>query len=108
MSRPSLTATVPLLFCTVILTGAIVATMVGSAGRVRRSVPASVLDTRLFINTASEAELALLAHIGPALAGRIIVARRASGGFASLAEVAKVRGIGPKAASSIGPLIRFD
>ncbi len=106
--RPSLTATVPLLFCTVVLTGAVAATIVGSAGRTRRSVAAVPLDTRLFINTASEAELALLPHIGPALAGRIVAARVASGGFASIVDLAKVRGIGPKAAGSIGPLIRFD
>lgn len=108
MPRLSLTATVPLLFCTVMLTGGAVATMIGSTGRVQRSVTARALDTRVFINTASEAELALLPHVGPALAGRIVVARKTNGGFASLADVAKVRGIGPKAAGSIGPLIRFD
>ena len=106
--RPSLTATVPLLFCTVLLTGAAAATIFSSAGRARRSVPATPLDIRVFINSASESELALLPHIGPRLAERIVVARQASGGFSSVADIAKVRGIGLKAAGAIGPMIRFD
>ena len=46
------------------------------------------------INTASEAELATLNNIGEAKAREIVAYRKANGPFASVEDLAKVKGIG--------------
>ena len=46
------------------------------------------------INTASEAELATLNNIGEAKAREIVAYRKANGPFASVEELAKVKGLG--------------
>ena len=46
------------------------------------------------INTASEAELATLTNIGEAKAREIVAYRKANGSFASVEDLAKVKGIG--------------
>ena len=46
------------------------------------------------INTASEAELATLTNIGEAKAREIVAYRKANGPFASVDDLAKVKGIG--------------
>ena len=46
------------------------------------------------INTASEAELATLTNIGEAKAREIVAYRKANGPFASVEDLAKVKGIG--------------
>ncbi len=70
--------------------------------------PADPATTRIRINTATAAELDLLPGIGPALAARIIESRRVEGPFSGPADLERVRGIGPKTAENIAPLVRFD
>ncbi len=53
---------------------------------------ASLID----INTAPAEALQLLPRIGPVLAARIIEDRQAAGPYASLEELDRVRGIGPR------------
>jgi len=48
------------------------------------------------INTATEKEIAKLPGIGPAIAKRIVEYRKAHGGFKSVDELKKVKGIGDK------------
>ncbi|MCA9602441.1 MAG: helix-hairpin-helix domain-containing protein, partial [Myxococcales bacterium] len=55
----------------------------------------------LDLNTASAAELELLPHVGPALAARIVADRARRGDFHSVAELARVRGVGPKTLSEV-------
>lgn len=52
-------------------------------------------SSRIDVNRASAAELALLPGIGPALAGRIVEDRERNGPFATLDDLVRVRGIGP-------------
>ncbi|MCH7792129.1 MAG: ComEA family DNA-binding protein [Planctomycetes bacterium] len=56
------------------------------------------------VNIASAAELELLPGIGPTLAARIVADREANGPFASLDDVARVRGIGPRTVDKIRDL----
>lgn len=55
------------------------------------------------INTASEAELAALPRIGPALARRITEDRSVSGPYPTLDDLDRVPGIGPRTIEAIRP-----
>lgn len=57
------------------------------------------------INTAAWPELAVLPGIGQVLAQRIVEARVQRGGFRHHAELAGVRGIGPKKLAAVVPLL---
>jgi len=57
------------------------------------------------LNAATEADLVLLPRIGPALAARIVEHRLAQGPFASVAELGRVRGIGPRTVAALEPLL---
>lgn len=48
------------------------------------------------INTAGQRALEGLPHIGPSMAKRIIEYRSSAGGFTSVEQLARVKGIGPK------------
>lgn len=66
--------------------------------RVPRGMPAASsfhADPLAFLSTAPTDSLDLLPGIGPVLAGRIIDARRARGGFASWNDVLAIKGVGP-------------
>jgi Helix-hairpin-helix motif len=53
-------------------------------------------DPLSFLSRAPLDSLDLLPGIGPVLAGRIVEARRARGGFSSWSDVLAVKGIGPR------------
>lgn len=63
---------------------------------------------RVNINTATAAELELLPDIGPKMAGEIVAYRQKHGPFKALADVDKVKGVGPKTLAKLEPLIAFE
>ena len=60
------------------------------------------------IDHADSATLERLPRIGPALAARIVADRSAKGPYGSLNGLQRVRGIGPKLAGVLGPLVTFS
>ena len=58
---------------------------------------------RIDVNAAGAAELELLPNIGPARAEAIVASRRAAGRFRALADLERVRGIGPRTVRSLAP-----
>ena len=69
--------------------------------------PAVASGWRIDPNTATAAELELLPRVGPALAGRIVESREADGAFGSLADLDRVRGIGPRTLELVEPYVEF-
>jgi len=57
------------------------------------------------INTATAQQLALLPHVGPSLAGRIVQFRKDNGNFKSVDEIVAVRGIGEKSFATLKPYL---
>jgi len=57
------------------------------------------------VNTASAAQLALLPHVGPALAKRIIAFRKANGPFKKAGELVAVRGISERSIRRLAPYV---
>ncbi|MFM5904356.1 MAG: helix-hairpin-helix domain-containing protein [Microbacteriaceae bacterium] len=62
-------------------------------------------SAKISINRASSQELESLPGVGPKLAGRIIDWRGANGGFAHIADLLEVGGIGDKLYAAIKPLV---
>jgi len=63
---------------------------------------------RIDVNAAAAAELAELPGIGVALAQRMVAARTEGGRFRDVDDlVARVRGLGDRSATELGPLISF-
>ncbi|MCH7848274.1 MAG: helix-hairpin-helix domain-containing protein [Planctomycetes bacterium] len=60
-------------------------------------------DLRIDVNSAEEAQLDLLPGIGPRLAARIVEDRRTQGSFASLDELMRVTGLGPRLVERLRP-----
>ncbi|MHB1265921.1 MAG: ComEA family DNA-binding protein [Gemmatimonadaceae bacterium] len=56
---------------------------------------------------ATAAELEALPWVGPALAARIVADREAHGPFGSVEGLVRVRGVGPKLAERLRPLVTF-
>lgn len=57
------------------------------------------------LNSASAAELELLPRVGPALAARIVLDRQQNGPFATVADLDRVRGIGPAMLEQLSPFV---
>jgi competence protein ComEA len=58
-----------------------------------------LLGDKLDLNAASASELELIPGIGAELAARIVADRDSQGAFASIAEVERVHGVGPRITS---------
>jgi competence protein ComEA len=73
----------------------------------RDSTPgAAVTEAKqLNLNTASEAELDSLPRIGPAMAAAIVEWRAANGGFRSVEDLLRVRGIGAATLEALRPYV---
>jgi competence protein ComEA len=82
----------------VVLTTAALAGAAGGQG------PTGVVN----INTADSEQLQLLPRVGPALAGRIIEFREASGPFQSVDEIVAVKGIGDRSFEKLEPYLATD
>jgi competence protein ComEA len=81
----------------------VVAHAAGGGGHAGASAAVRALrdGQRLDLNRASAEELTLVPGIGPKLAERIVTERARRGGFAKLAQLRAVRGVGPKTLSRI-------
>lgn len=65
---------------------------------------AAVLTRKIDLNTVKAAEMELLPGVGPVLAGRIVADREANGPFASVEDLQRVKGIGPRTVERISPM----
>src|SRR5438034_1388848 len=63
------------------------------------------IDFKIDVNRADWPELALMPNIGEQLAKRIVTDRTERGQFHDLAELRRVRGIGPKTLESMKPFL---
>jgi len=71
---------------------------------IERAEPIAI-DFRIDVNRADWPELALMPNIGEQLAKRIVEDRTQHGPFQDLAELRRVRGIGPKTLESMRPFL---
>ncbi|MFK7992237.1 MAG: ComEA family DNA-binding protein [Sandaracinaceae bacterium] len=78
------------------------------AGPPPTQVPRLLADEPLELNRANEADLRLLPRIGPTLAARIVQERTDHGCFTEVAELTRVRGIGPATLAQLAPLLSVD
>ncbi|MFC5850153.1 ComEA family DNA-binding protein [Deinococcus petrolearius] len=62
-----------------------------------------LISGRVNLNTATEEQLEALPRIGPALAARLVAARP----YRSLADLDRVRGVGPSTLRVLAPLVSF-
>ena len=72
------------------------------------ALPAPTAEHPLNINTADADMLALLPHIGPVLAERIVVDRTENGPFAKKEDLMRVKGIGEKTYEKLQDLITVE
>lgn len=74
-----------------------------------RQIDQSLLDDmRVDLNSASVDELQVLPMIGPTLAQRIVTDRNTLGPFATIADLARVSGIGPRTIERIRPHVTAE
>src|SRR5436309_2907466 len=71
---------------------------------IERAEPIAI-DFKIDVNRADWPELALMPNIGEQLAKRIVTDRNERGAFRDLAELRRVRGIGPKTLESMKPFL---
>lgn len=72
----------------------------------RESAQAGVVRVprhRVDLSTAQASELAMLPEVGPSLAARIVADRARNGGFPTLADLSRVRGVGPSTLEALRP-----
>jgi len=79
----------------VVLAAALAAAAAGPAGTVN-------------VNTATVDQLQLLPRVGPSIAERIVEFRESNGPFASIDELAAVRGIGERSLERMRPYLAVD
>jgi comEA protein len=70
--------------------------------------PAYLAKHPLNLNTATAEQLELLPGIGPAMAAKIIAARKEKGGFKSIEELDEIPGIGEKKMEKLRPLVTIS
>jgi competence protein ComEA len=71
---------------------------------IERAEPTAI-EFKLDVNTADWPELALMPNIGEQLAKRIVEDRAVKGPFRELADLRRVRGIGPKTLEGMKPYL---
>ncbi len=72
-------------------------------------VPSTPITAKkINLNTATQAELELLPEVGPKTAIAILAYRTEHGPFKSIADLDKVKGIGPKTMAKVTPLVTVD
>jgi competence protein ComEA len=71
---------------------------------IERAEPIAI-DFRIDVNRAEWPELALMPNIGEQLAKRIVADRTQRGPYRELADLRRVRGIGPKTLESMRPFL---
>lgn len=69
----------------------------------RPSVERAVQEARIDLNAADAAQLCLLPEVGPAVAQRIIDSREQQGPFVRVADLRRVKGIGPATLAAVEP-----
>lgn len=82
---------------------ALIAVWVAIGSGTRAAHRAEIRSMRVDLNLAGVDRLRLLPGIGPAMARRIIADREARGRYASLGDVARVPGVGPRTLAEIEP-----
>jgi competence protein ComEA len=117
MSTP---AQSPTLFAAAVVVGALalvaLARMPATAPTTQQAAPARALPTQqgatrlragepLDLNRAALGDLLLLPGVGPKLAARILEERERRAGFASLEQLAEVKGVGPKKLAQLRALV---
>jgi competence protein ComEA len=65
-------------------------------------------DGRVVLNAATAEDLCRLPGIGPARAAKILELRAKLGGFRSVRQLLRVRGIGPRTLKRLSPLLVLD
>jgi competence ComEA-like helix-hairpin-helix protein len=65
-------------------------------------------DGRVVLNAATAEDLCRLPGIGPARAAKIVELRAKLGGFRSVRQLLRVRGIGPRTLKRLSPLLVLD
>jgi competence protein ComEA len=72
------------------------------------ALPALAADGKVNVNTASAQQLAMLPHVGPSVAERIVEHRAKNGQFKSIEDLALVKGIGDKTLEQLKPYVAIS
>lgn len=70
--------------------------------------PALAAEGKVNVNTATAQQLALLPHVGPSVAERIVEHRAKNGQFKSIEDLALVKGIGEKTLTQLKPYVAIS
>lgn len=72
------------------------------------ALPAFAAEGKVNVNTASAEQLAMLPHVGPSVAERIVEHRTKNGQFKSVEDLALVKGIGEKTLAQLKPYVAIS